>query len=87
MARRTSSPPTSGMRRSTIATSARRVFSWAMASRPPEHAIDVVTGPPTEPAHEVENPLLVVDDHERWAMPGHAYSLDTARTADRMARS
>ena len=47
----------------------------------------VESGPAPEPGHEVENPLLVVDNHERWAMAGHAYSLDTARTADRMARS
>ena len=47
----------------------------------------VVPGLAAEPGHEVEDPLLVVDNHERWAMAGHAYSLDTARTADRMARS
>ena len=38
MARITSRPPISGIRRSTIATSARRVCSCAIASRPPEQA-------------------------------------------------
>ena len=77
----------SGMRRSTIATSAWRVCSCAIASCPPEHAIDVEPGAPREPADDVENALFVVDDDEHRRLTCHTHSLETARTADRMARN
>ena len=40
-----------------------------------------------EPADHVENALLVVDDDERRPLPCHTHSLETARTAERMARN
>ena len=65
----------SGMRRSTIATSARRVCSWAIASRPPEHAI---TSYPAARANRLTTSRIPCSSSTTTsdaALAGHAYSL------------
>ena len=85
MARSTSRPPTSGIRRSTITRSARRVCSCAIASRPLEQAIASISGPLREAADHIENALLVVDDDEQRLLPVHTHSLETRADAPREA--
>ena len=67
-----SSPPTSGIRKSTITRSARRVWISAMAARPPAHVSHVEAGALGEPGHDVENALFVVDDDQQRSRIGHA---------------
>ena len=87
IARRTSRPPTSGIRRSTITRSARRTCIWAIASLPTGTGDDVETGAARKAPDYVENALLVVDDQEKRSLRCHTYSLATERITARNARN
>ena len=85
IARSTSRPPTSGIRRSTITRSARRVCSCAIASRPLEQ---VTTSYPARCAKRLTTsrmPCSSSIDDQQAASARHTHSFETARSAARSA--
>ncbi len=49
--------------------------------------VSVVAGAPREAAHHLQDPLLVVDDHQQRLQPAHAYSFACPRSAALSAES